>query len=230
MRLPQYNHVVETFPSDCADQSLRVRILLRRARGNGLVADTQGAQPLHEDRAICSVAIPNKVTRRTVPGKCLGDLARNPLCGRICRYPKRYPQSAPVAQNSLDYGRGLIGAVNLAGVLRSLFACGPKDIQGGRGCQRLRAKSNRCTRALLPSLQHSSSCRPDPCCPVAPKPEPCIITRAPGGITEGNTVVVEYPVILKVLCAGLVGCLLLPLGSLQEVWCACAGFLPLLGR
>jgi hypothetical protein len=25
---------------------------------------------------------------------------------------------------------------------------------------------------------------------------------------------VEYPVILKVLCAGLVGCLLLPLGSL----------------
>jgi hypothetical protein len=32
--------VVETFPSDRADQSLRVRILPRRAWGNGLVADT----------------------------------------------------------------------------------------------------------------------------------------------------------------------------------------------
>jgi hypothetical protein len=31
---------------------------------------------------------------------------------------------------------------------------------------------------------------------------------------RGNTIMVEYPAILKVLCAGLVGCLLLPLGSL----------------
>jgi hypothetical protein len=38
--LPKYDHVVETFPSDRADQSLRVRILPRRAWGNGLVADT----------------------------------------------------------------------------------------------------------------------------------------------------------------------------------------------
>ncbi len=39
VRLPKYDHVVETFPSDRADQSLHVRILPRRARGNGLVAD-----------------------------------------------------------------------------------------------------------------------------------------------------------------------------------------------
>src|SRR5262249_11905539 len=31
--LPEHDHVVETFPSDRADQSLRVRILPRRARG-----------------------------------------------------------------------------------------------------------------------------------------------------------------------------------------------------
>ena len=30
VRLPKYNHVVETLPSDCADQSLDVRILPRR--------------------------------------------------------------------------------------------------------------------------------------------------------------------------------------------------------
>ena len=43
VRLPKYDHVVETFPSDRADQSLRVPILPRRARGNGLVADTHGS-------------------------------------------------------------------------------------------------------------------------------------------------------------------------------------------
>ena len=36
MCLPIYDHVVETFPSDCADQSLHVLILPRRPRGNRL--------------------------------------------------------------------------------------------------------------------------------------------------------------------------------------------------
>jgi hypothetical protein len=43
VRLPEYDHVVETFPSDRADQSLHVPILPRRTRGNGLVADGHGA-------------------------------------------------------------------------------------------------------------------------------------------------------------------------------------------
>jgi len=43
VRLPEYDHVAETFPSDRADQSLHIRILPRRARGNGLVADAHGS-------------------------------------------------------------------------------------------------------------------------------------------------------------------------------------------
>ena len=43
VRLPEHDYVVETFPSDRADQSLHVPILPRRARGNGLVADALGA-------------------------------------------------------------------------------------------------------------------------------------------------------------------------------------------
>jgi len=39
VRLPEHDHVVETFPSDRTDQSLRICILPRRARSNGLVAD-----------------------------------------------------------------------------------------------------------------------------------------------------------------------------------------------
>ncbi len=43
LRVPEHDHVVETFPSDRADQSLRVRILPRRACGNGLVTNTHGS-------------------------------------------------------------------------------------------------------------------------------------------------------------------------------------------
>ena|SRR5580704_2690159 len=39
VRLPEHDHVVETFPSDRAYQSLDVRVLPGRARGDGLVAD-----------------------------------------------------------------------------------------------------------------------------------------------------------------------------------------------
>src|SRR6266481_3079908 len=37
VRLPQYDHVVETFPSDRADQPLDVRVLPRRSRSSRLV-------------------------------------------------------------------------------------------------------------------------------------------------------------------------------------------------
>ena len=43
MGLPEYDHVVNTFPSDRADQSLRVPVLPRRAWSNGLVADAHGS-------------------------------------------------------------------------------------------------------------------------------------------------------------------------------------------
>src|SRR5215831_19476704 len=99
VRLPKYDHVVETFPSDRTDQSLDVWILPRRSGCSRLVPNAHGTQPLPEDRAIRSVSVPNKIARCTVPRKRLGYLTRNPLRGRICRHPERYPQSTPVAQN-----------------------------------------------------------------------------------------------------------------------------------
>ena len=63
MGLTQYNQVVETFPSDRADQSLDVRVLPRRSGSSRLVPNAHGPQPLPEDQAIRSIAIPNKMTR-----------------------------------------------------------------------------------------------------------------------------------------------------------------------
>src|ERR1700746_475530 len=54
VRLPKYDHVVETFPSDRADQSLDVRVLPRRSGSSWLVPNAHGTQPLPEDHAIRS--------------------------------------------------------------------------------------------------------------------------------------------------------------------------------
>jgi hypothetical protein len=44
--------------------------------------------------------------------------------------------------------------------------------------------------------------------------EPAANIQSPGKVTGRNTIMMEHPVIRKVLCAALVGSLLLPLGSL----------------
>src|SRR5262249_11196513 len=82
VRLPEYDHVVETFPSDpCRSASRRT--------GSATAIGEQSACPecrwhAPEDHAIRK--------------KRLDDLARNPLRGRICRHPERYPQSTSVTQ------------------------------------------------------------------------------------------------------------------------------------
>src|SRR5207249_2642719 len=63
VRLPKYDNVVETFPSDRADQPLDVRVLPRRSGSSRLVPNAHGTQPLPEDQAIRSVSVPNKITR-----------------------------------------------------------------------------------------------------------------------------------------------------------------------
>ena len=52
MGLTQHNQVVETFPSDRANQSLRIPILPRRARRNGLVANAHGPQSAPQPEAM----------------------------------------------------------------------------------------------------------------------------------------------------------------------------------
>src|SRR6478672_8153679 len=98
VRLPKYDYVVETFPSDRADQSLDVRILPRRSGSSRLVPNAHGTQPLPEDHTIRSVSVPNKIVWSAVRGDRLDVLARNPRRGRTCRRPERYPQATPVTQ------------------------------------------------------------------------------------------------------------------------------------
>ena len=62
--------------------------------------DASCAQTLHEDWPVRGVPIPDEVSRRMVPRESLGDLARDPLRGRICCYAKRYPKSSSMSHDN----------------------------------------------------------------------------------------------------------------------------------
>ena len=97
MRFTEYNHVVQALPADRADEPLNVSVLPGRSERNRPISNAHGAETLHGDASIRGVPIPNEVSRRVVPWESLGDLARDPLRGRVFRHAKRYPKSSPVS-------------------------------------------------------------------------------------------------------------------------------------
>jgi hypothetical protein len=85
VRFAKHDHVVETFAADRADESLNVSILPGRSGCDRMVPNAHGTDPLQEDRTIRGVSITNDISRRVVPRERLGDLARDPLRGWVCR-------------------------------------------------------------------------------------------------------------------------------------------------
>jgi hypothetical protein len=73
VRLPEHDHVVGTFLSDRADQSLHVRILPWRSRCDRPVPNAHGAQTLYKEETIRSVPVANEIPRCAVP--------REGICG-----------------------------------------------------------------------------------------------------------------------------------------------------
>src|SRR5260370_7311425 len=64
-----------------------------------MVPNAHCTDQLEKDWTIRGVSIPNKMSRRVVPRERLGDLARDPLRGWVCRHAKRHPKSSSVAHN-----------------------------------------------------------------------------------------------------------------------------------
>ena len=94
MRFPEYDHVVQAFPADRANEPLNVSILPGGSERNRPISNAHGAQTLHKGCPVRSVPIPNEVSRRLAPWEGLGDLARDPLRGRVFRHAKRQPNSS----------------------------------------------------------------------------------------------------------------------------------------
>src|SRR5258706_5472687 len=84
MCLAEDNDVVQALAPDRSDQPLGKAILPGRGWCNWLISDAPGAKSACDNGAVDPIAVPDHVTRSTVPRKCLGDLARNPFRGRMC--------------------------------------------------------------------------------------------------------------------------------------------------
>src|SRR5438128_1947597 len=75
--------MVDAFAPDRSNQPFGEAVLPRRAWGDGLVADAHGAQSVRDGSAIDAIPITDHVARRLSPRECFGDLACDPVRGRI---------------------------------------------------------------------------------------------------------------------------------------------------
>src|SRR5437588_9136527 len=75
--------MVDALASDRSDEPFGEAVLPRRAWGDGLVADAHGAQSVRDGSAIDAIPITDQVARRLSPRECFGDLAGDPVRGRI---------------------------------------------------------------------------------------------------------------------------------------------------
>src|SRR5437870_10909062 len=75
--------MVDALASDRSDQAFGEAVLPRRAWGDGLVTDAHGAQSVRDGSAIDAIPIADQVARRLSPRECFGDLACDPVRGRM---------------------------------------------------------------------------------------------------------------------------------------------------
>src|SRR5271169_3039528 len=84
MGLAQDDEVVHTLTPDRSDQPFGEAILPRRRWCNRLVPYAHRTQSACNAAAIDAISIAQQIFRCRVPGKCLGYLACDPFCRRVC--------------------------------------------------------------------------------------------------------------------------------------------------
>jgi hypothetical protein len=83
MRLAQNDDVIQTLTSDRSDNPFGKAILPGRRWCNWLVSDAHGAKSACDNGGVDPSAVPDHITRSSIPRKCHGDLAWNPLPYRV---------------------------------------------------------------------------------------------------------------------------------------------------
>ncbi len=109
MALGNDDDVIKTFPSDRADQPLRISVLPRRPRRDRSVANAHGPDAPDEVSAIRAVTVADQVAWRLVPAASFGQLTSKPFhigigCHTALGAGERHPQgysSAPLLSKHL---------------------------------------------------------------------------------------------------------------------------------
>src|SRR5580704_1412773 len=93
--LAEDDDVIEAFPADRADQSLRMPVLPRRPRGDRVIAYAHGCKTLRDGLAIAPVAVPNHVVRCLIPREGIRELTADPVRSRMVGDARR-DQASPL--------------------------------------------------------------------------------------------------------------------------------------
>src|ERR1700746_2889446 len=91
--------MVQTFPSDRANEALAIRILPRGMRSGEHLVRPHRMGSCRERFAINSIAIAQQVARSTIPGEGLDQLPGRPFCGGMSGYAKVKELAAIMRQN-----------------------------------------------------------------------------------------------------------------------------------
>ena len=93
------NHVAQTLAPEGTDQAFDVRALPRRSRGRKDFLNAHILDLLREFIAEDPIAIPQQITRRGIPRKCVAELLGSPLRGGVGGYAEMHDPPAVVSQN-----------------------------------------------------------------------------------------------------------------------------------
>jgi hypothetical protein len=97
--LIEHNEMVQTFPSDRANEALAIRILPRGMRSGEHLVNPHGMGSCRERLAINSVAIAQQVAWCTIPGEGLEQLPGRLFCVGTRYYAKVKESAAIMRQN-----------------------------------------------------------------------------------------------------------------------------------
>src|ERR1700754_3151315 len=89
MALAEDDDVIEAFPADRADQSLRMPVLPGRPRRRRVIAYAHGRKTLCDRLTVASVTVPDHVVGCFIPRERFCYLTSDPVRRRMCRYAQR---------------------------------------------------------------------------------------------------------------------------------------------
>ena len=90
MGIAEDNDVIEAFPADRADQSLRMPVLPGCPWGRRVISDAHGSKTPGDRVAVGRVVVADEMVGGFVPWEGIGDLAGDPLRRWIGGNPERY--------------------------------------------------------------------------------------------------------------------------------------------
>src|SRR6478609_11841534 len=99
MSLANYDHMIEAFSSDRADQSFRIAVLPRRSRRCRSVANAHRSSASGKCLSVDAVPITNQVSRHCLPAAGLRDLTSDPFGSGMRGDAKPHNSPPAVSEN-----------------------------------------------------------------------------------------------------------------------------------